>query len=59
MPVAEAIAALAGLIQLTQQIVTTIGKAQAEGRDLTDAEMQLIITARKMAEAALDKTLSA
>ena len=58
MPVAEAIAALAGLIQLTQQIVATIGKAQAEGRDLTDAEMQLIIGARKIAEAALDKTLS-
>lgn len=41
-----------------QKINSIIGQAQAEGRDLTDAEMQTVISARKMAQAAADAALA-
>lgn len=40
-------------LQAAQLIHDTIAKAQAEGRDLTDAELQAAIDQRHAAEAAL------
>ena len=47
------------LMLAAQQIGTMIGTAEAEGRDLTDAEVGQVIAARKQAEAALQAHLAA
>jgi hypothetical protein len=47
------------LMLAAQQIGAMIGTAEAEGRDLTDAEVGQVIAARKQAEAALQAHLAA
>ena len=55
---AELLSASVTAIQAAQQIHDLIAKAQAENRDLTDAELQSAIDQRHAAEQALQAALT-
>jgi hypothetical protein len=46
------------MLQGAQQIHDMIAQARAEGRDISDDEMQVVIAARKRAEQALQASLA-